>query len=42
MYSRGERKAAFLIVLGMTIAFVIAWLILRVLSPVEGPNVIPA
>jgi hypothetical protein len=39
MYSRRVLEAAFLIVLGMAIAFLIAWLVLRGLS---GPYVIPA
>jgi hypothetical protein len=29
MYSRGDRNAAFLIVTGMAIAFVIAWLVFQ-------------
>jgi hypothetical protein len=42
MFSRRVLVAVFLIVLGIAIAFVIAWLMLHWLRPVEGSYVIPA
>ena len=42
MFSRRDLESAFLIVLGIAIAFLFAGLVLHWLRPVEGPYIIPA